>query len=87
MPTLHLSEDINTIILNAARPIAPQHRDAFVLAVQNALRDGGETIGPGSVHRLIRIMQRSYFDAPNLDGDGDDPPHPRRRSTGKYARW
>jgi hypothetical protein len=57
MPALHLSDEINSIILDASRPIAPQHRDAFVLAVEDALRNGGESIGPGSVHRMVRALQ------------------------------
>jgi hypothetical protein len=37
MPALRLDDEIHTIILNASRPIAPQRRDAFVIAVTQAL--------------------------------------------------
>jgi hypothetical protein len=83
MSTLRLSDEIHTIILDVSRPIPSQNRDAFVLAVEQALADAGE-IGPGSVFRTVRIVQRSFFDPP-LGTDPPDEP-PRRRSNGKYAR-
>jgi hypothetical protein len=76
MPALHLTEELATIILNASRPIAPQHRDAFLAAVTDALQSSGEIIGPGSVHRAIRTVQRAFFDPP-LGDDAPDEPHPR----------
>lgn len=88
MPTLRLSESEIDAILNAAKPILPDRRDAFLHAVADVLQTGGDIIGPGSLFRVIRSLQPAYFDAPNLDGapDDDEPPHPRRRSNGKYAR-
>jgi hypothetical protein len=87
MPALRLSDSELDIVMNACRPLAPEQRDAFLTAVAHALRETGGEIGPGSIHRAIRVLQHSFFDPPNLDGAPDDePPRLRRRSNGKYAR-
>jgi hypothetical protein len=85
---LHLfdSESLDNIIMNACRPIPEAHRDAFLHAVADVLKTGGNIVGPGSLHRAIRALQRVYFDPPLGSDEGDEPPHPRRRSNGKYAR-
>jgi hypothetical protein len=65
MPPLALSDSELAAIMNAAKPIPPERRDGFLLAVASELKRCGE-IGPGSVGRAIRAVQRQYFDPPNL---------------------
>ena len=60
-----LSEDQISIVLNAARPLPIQDRDAFLHDVVEAL-DHCPELGDGAVSRLCRELQRRYFDPPNL---------------------
>ena len=44
-------------------------RDPFLQAVANALlADCSGEIGPGTVARVCREMQRQFFDPPDIDG-------------------
>jgi hypothetical protein len=56
------------MISDAARPLPPRDRQAFVRAVTEALR--GIERGPGVVHRIAREMQARYRDPP-LEADGE----------------
>ncbi len=85
MPTPFDSESLDNLLANACRPIPAERRDAFVHAVTQALANGGELVGPGTMFRVVRSLQSQYFHAPNLNGASDDePPHPRRIIGAKY---
>jgi hypothetical protein len=60
-----LSDYQQSILLNAAQPLAPQQRPAFMMAVAERLESMVE-IGDGTVSRVCREIQREYFDPPNL---------------------
>jgi hypothetical protein len=71
-PIIKLSDAELRIVVEAARPIAPHNRDAFLRAIASELANLGDRLGPGSVARAVRLVQRAYFDAPlgdHLDGD------------------
>jgi hypothetical protein len=59
-------------VMTAARPIPPHRRKAFLQAVADEIAALGEQLGPGSVARAVRLVQRSFYDPP-LDL-GDDVP-------------
>jgi hypothetical protein len=65
MPPIRLSDDELAAVMAAARPIAVERRDAFLLAVASALQACGE-VGPGTVHRVCASLQRQFFDPPDL---------------------
>jgi hypothetical protein len=62
---LALSDSELEAIMTAARPIAPDRRDAFVQEVANLLALCVE-VGPGTVHRAIAMAQRAHFSPPDL---------------------
>jgi hypothetical protein len=62
-----LSEEESAIMLRAAAPIARTQRAAFFAQVAQALSTAGE-LGPGTVHRVCRAVQREFFDPPHFDG-------------------
>jgi hypothetical protein len=64
---LRLSDAELDAVLAAARPITPDRRDAFLQAIANILADQRE-LGPGVVFRIIRDVQREFFDPPELIG-------------------
>jgi hypothetical protein len=51
------------LINYAALPLDRRQRDAFAAAVLAAL-DGCSEVGEGTVHRVIRSLQRGYWDPP-----------------------
>lgn len=53
------------IIMAAARPLAhPGPRDAFLEEVAQELRRAGAPEGEGALFRLVRELQRKYWDPP-----------------------
>ena len=58
-----LTDDELQIIMDGARPLAREDRDAFLHAIAHRLSTCAD-VGPGSVHRLVREMQKLYFSAP-----------------------
>lgn len=70
-PVLRLDDAGLAAVMAAARPIPPYRRDAFLQAIAVALAGIGDQVGPGDVHRAIRVAQRAYFDPPDLNGTGD----------------
>jgi hypothetical protein len=62
---VRLSDDELSIVLNAARPLAVENRDAFLNDVADAL---GQTPEPGSgaLYRICAELQRKHFDPPQL---------------------
>jgi hypothetical protein len=73
MPPLSLSDDEMAAIMAAAHPLARERRDAFLRAVAADLGSAPER-GPGVLHRIIRAVQRQFFDPPDLS----------RHAVGKY---
>jgi hypothetical protein len=69
MTPIKLSDDEVEAILQAARPIPRHLRRAFLVAVADELQRLGELRGPGSSHRIIKMVARSYFDPPLDLGD------------------
>jgi len=66
MKPLYLDDSELDAVLAAAKPLAERDRSPFLAAVATAIREAGEGIGPGSLHRLIRETQRKFWDAPDL---------------------
>ena len=66
-PPLKLSGDELSAVFNACRPIAPHLRDEFLQVVASTLA-GERELGPGTVFRILRDLQRRYFDAPDFTG-------------------
>jgi hypothetical protein len=66
MKPLHLNDSELDAVMAAARPLAERDRSPFLAAVATAIREAGEEIGPGRLHRLIRETQRKFCDAPDL---------------------
>jgi hypothetical protein len=65
MRPIRLSDDELTSIFQAARPLRPHDRDAFLQHVASELSTCAE-IGPGSVAKACRAAQRLFFDPPLL---------------------
>jgi hypothetical protein len=75
-PPLALTDAQMDAIMLAAKPLPHRARRAFLEALATDLRD--RPLGDGAVHRAIRIVQRRYFDPPNLAGADDAEIRPRR---------
>jgi hypothetical protein len=73
---LALTDAQLTAVFEAARPLAVRDRDAFLQAVAEALQ-GHREIGDGDVARVVRMVQRRFFDPP-LETDERAQSHPRR---------
>jgi hypothetical protein len=63
---LALDDEGLAIVMDAARPLQPSLRDAFLRAVALALRDE-KVIGPGVIARTCASLQREFFTAPTRD--------------------
>jgi hypothetical protein len=61
---LALSDQQLTTIMDAAKPLPPRQRAAFLETVAVALC--GQPIGDGTVHRVVAQVQRQFFDPPQL---------------------
>jgi hypothetical protein len=70
---LALSDSKLDAVMAAARPLPVALRDPFLQAVAHAL-SGRAVVGPGTVHQVVRDLQRQFFDPPDLSHSG----------TGKY---
>jgi hypothetical protein len=71
-----LNDDELSAVMDGARPLAPQDRDAFLRAIAHQLSTCAD-VGPGTVHRLVRETQRLYFDPPKF-ADSMSAPRSRR---------
>jgi hypothetical protein len=65
---IRLTDAELAMVLQAARPLAPHQRGAFLQAVAGELVRLGDQVGPGAVHRICAVVQRRFFDAPDLSG-------------------
>jgi hypothetical protein len=64
---LALDDDEMQAVLDAAKPLPPDRRAAFLADVAEALATAGE-VGPGSLHRVIRVCAARHFDPPRDNG-------------------
>jgi hypothetical protein len=75
-----LSASDQAAIEHAAAPLARDKHDAFVAACMSAL-EGCPVIGPGAVHRVIRSLQREFWDPPTTsEGKAGHFPRSKLRS-------
>jgi hypothetical protein len=63
---LHLNDDEMGVLMSLAGPIDHQRRPQFLQEVAQELEASGQAGGPGVVHRVGRVVQRKYFDPPQL---------------------
>jgi hypothetical protein len=66
MPPLRLTDSELDQVMAAARPLPVHERDAFLQQVATELARCNGELGPGTVFRVVRDVQRIYFDAPDL---------------------
>jgi hypothetical protein len=78
MTPLALSDAEMEALLAAARPLSRERRDAFLRAVAADLGRAPER-GPGVLHRIIRAVQRQFFDPPADGGLARAPKYDRDR--------
>jgi hypothetical protein len=62
MPPISLTHDQLAAVFDAAQPLLPADRDAFLRDVAKAL--AGKEFGDGVVSRTCREIQHRYFRAP-----------------------
>ena len=67
MPPLALSDAELEIVMNAAKPLQPHERNAFLVALSIELARERQ-LGPGVIHRTCANLQRQFRDPPNLHG-------------------
>jgi hypothetical protein len=72
MAPIRLTDSELAAVMNAARPLQPHQRDGFLQDIAAELTKL-PAVGPGALHRVITLVQRRHFDAPDL-----------RISAGKY---
>ncbi len=65
MRPIALSDEQLTMIMQAVRPLLPRDRGSLLESVARELQDR-PTIGDGSLHLIVRELQRRHFDPPNL---------------------
>jgi len=62
---LSLSDSQLSSIMDAARPLQVHQRDGFLRDIATELA-ALPVIGDGALHRIITMVQRRHFDAPDL---------------------
>jgi hypothetical protein len=70
-----LSDMQTEAITNVARLLQPQERQAFMAALFEALLDGPDGLGGGSLARLLKDLQRNPFRPP---AEAEDTKHGAR---------
>jgi hypothetical protein len=73
---LNFSDEEMDILRRLSAPLDPRQRDAFLLAVANAL---GNVRGAGPVHQVAKQVQREFWTPPQLSDPGFAGPRSRRR--------
>jgi len=66
---LSFTDDQLDQVMAACAPLDPERRKAFVEAVAAELA-GCPVLGPGAVHRAIAVVQRKFYDPPNVPPAG-----------------
>jgi hypothetical protein len=72
------SDDVDAIISELGASLEPAQYNAFVEAAHATL---GTCSGPGLTYRILRGLQRQYFDAPADDPNRHEPRHFNRRKS------
>ena len=71
---LHLNDEEMSLLLSLAQPIDQRQRTQFLTEVATELEAAsaqtGVGAGPGALHRIGRVVQRKYFDPPQLPNAG-----------------
>jgi hypothetical protein len=71
---MSLPDEVDHLVVQLAASLpAPQHA-AFVAAAEAALA-GIPCLGPGSAYRVLRELQRRYFDPPILNNNRGSVEH------------
>jgi hypothetical protein len=65
MPPLALTDEQMNAVMRGAAPLRPQDRDAYLRQVAEQLR-GQEPLGDGLVGRVVRDVQRRFWDPPQF---------------------
>ena len=65
MPLSLTTEEMD-LLLTLAAPIDQRQRDQFLQEVAAELEASGQAGGPGAVHRIGRVVQRRFWDPPQL---------------------
>ena len=69
-----LSDEQLAIVMDAAKPLLPAHRTAFLESVARELAAiPREQRGVGSVARIVRAVQHDHRDAPDLARGAGSP--------------
>ena len=65
---LALTTEEKDLLLSLSAPIDQKQRAAFLAAVAAELEANGQAgaVGIGSLHRVARVVQRRFFDPPQL---------------------
>jgi hypothetical protein len=58
------------LLLTLAAPIEQRRRDQFLREVAAELEASGQAGGAGAVHRIGRVVQRRFWDPPELPNAG-----------------
>jgi hypothetical protein len=69
------TEDVDTIIAELGASLTPSQYSAFAAAAHAAL---GNCSGPGAAYRILRGLQRNFFDPPSDTTEAHAPKHYRR---------
>ena len=67
---LSLTDDEYNAVMQAAAPIHPHQRDAFLKALAGEL-ERHPVVGPGVVHRCAAQLQRTFVVADHTAADGE----------------
>jgi hypothetical protein len=70
LPPLQLNDEEMNILLSLAGPIDHRLRPQFLQEVAQELEASGQAGGPGGVHRIGRVVQRRFWDPPQLPNAG-----------------
>jgi hypothetical protein len=71
MSPVRLTDSELDAVMRAAAPLPLHARDAFLQQVASELARCNGDVGPGTVFRICRDVQRIYFDAPDLSHGHD----------------
>jgi hypothetical protein len=66
---ISLDDDAVAAVMNAAQPLAPKDRSAFLHDVAAELGKHPGELGAGLIHRVVREVQHRYFNPPSLNGN------------------
>jgi hypothetical protein len=74
MPIAFTDEEMS-LLINLSGPIAPAARPAFLDAVAAELEAKGQPRGVGIVYQVGRVVQRQFWDPPQISPNASAPVH------------